>query len=235
MAEQNFRKYGWPIPVHLQATVADIAPDLQRTFTAAPSTPNVPSEPQSTADIEHSIRLAAGMGKIQEVDIAPTASRTDEKWRRTGNGEFEQITTGKVRLGRDGKPRRPPKRRNSNDIRRDQLVEAVLSEAKRTLFRNILRALTDPPSGLLRCTSASETSRIRYREQRRSFPCTVSGRILRVCRRSATAAAQAGASSRSERRERTSQGTETWWLEERTSKDATGRRASGKDKEVTFV
>jgi hypothetical protein len=180
MAEQNFRKYGWPIPVHLQATVADIAPDLQRTFTAASSTSDVRAEPQSTADIEHSIRLAAGMGKIQEVDIAPTASRTDEKWRRTENGEFEQVTTGKVRLGRDGKPRRPPKRRNSNDVRRDQLVEAVLSEAKRTLFPIILQTPTDQTSRLLRCTSTIETPRIRCREQRRCFPCTVSGRILRV-------------------------------------------------------
>jgi hypothetical protein len=70
------------------------------------------------------------MGKIQEVDIAPVATRTDDKWRRLENGEFEQVATGKVRSGRDGKPRRPPKRRNSNDIRRDQLVEAVLSESK---------------------------------------------------------------------------------------------------------
>jgi hypothetical protein len=70
------------------------------------------------------------MGKIQEVDITPVATRTDDKWRRLENGEFEQVATGKVRSGRDGKPRRPPKRRNSNDIRRDQLVEAVLSESK---------------------------------------------------------------------------------------------------------
>jgi hypothetical protein len=36
-----------------------------------------------------------------------------------------------VRLGRNGKPRRQPKRRNSEDLRRDQLVEAVMREAKR--------------------------------------------------------------------------------------------------------
>lgn len=77
--------------------------------------------------------MAAGNGKIEEVEIGPIAKRTDEKWRRLENGEFEQISTGKVRLGRDGKPRRPPKRRNSDDIRRDQMVEAVLSEAKRML------------------------------------------------------------------------------------------------------
>jgi hypothetical protein len=72
------------------------------------------------------------MGKIQEVEAGPDPTqRTDHKWRRLENGEFEQVSTGKVRLGRDGKPRRPPKRRNSEDVKRDQMVEAVLSEAKR--------------------------------------------------------------------------------------------------------
>jgi hypothetical protein len=181
MAEQNFRQYGWPIPIHLQATVADFAPDLEQPFAEMPLPSGTPIEPQSTADIEHSIRLAAGMGKIQEVDIAPVATRTGEKWRRLENGEFEQIATGKVRLGRDGKPRRPPKRRNSNDVRRDQLVEAVLSEAKRMSPHTVLQAPTDLTSGLLRCTSANEASRTWGGEQRRSHTCTVSGGILRVC------------------------------------------------------
>lgn len=75
--------------------------------------------------------MAAGHGKIEEVEIVPVAKRTDEKWRRRENGDFESLTTGKIRTGRDGKPRRPPKRRNSEDVKRDQLVEAVLSEAKR--------------------------------------------------------------------------------------------------------
>lgn len=75
--------------------------------------------------------MAAGMGKIEEVDIAPMEKRKDEKWRRLENGEFEQVATGKVRMGRDGKPRRPPKRRPSEDLRRDQMVEAVLSESRR--------------------------------------------------------------------------------------------------------
>jgi len=77
--------------------------------------------------------MAAGNGKIEEVEIGPIMKRTDEKWRRLENGDFESIATGKIRTGRDGKPRRPGKRRNSDDVRRDQLVEAVLSEAKRML------------------------------------------------------------------------------------------------------
>lgn len=127
MAEQNYRQYGWPIPNHLQSTVAAIAPDLKHTFTS--------SAVQATAasstiddDTEHSSRTAAGQGKLQEVDLGPdAASRTHKDWKRLeGNAPAPR-----VRLGRDGKPRRGPKRRNSEDIRRDQMVEAVMNESKR--------------------------------------------------------------------------------------------------------
>jgi hypothetical protein len=113
-----------------------------------PSTTTTSAEAHNPTGIEQSIRMAAGMGKIEEVDIGSIEKRTDEKWRRLENGEFEQVATGKIRLGRDGKPRRPPKRRNSEDIRRDQLVDAVLSEAKRTLSWTVFRALVNFSSRL---------------------------------------------------------------------------------------
>jgi hypothetical protein len=159
------------------------------------------------------------MGKIEEVDIGPAAQRTDEKWRRLENGEFEQVATGKVRLGRDGKPRRPPKRRNSEDVRRDQLVEAVLSESKRRAHNLLNPALADVNSGLLRCDG--EFSRTWRHEQRRSHTSAVPSRLLRVDRRSATTTAQAPTNYRRQRRERSTQRTETRWFEERTCKNAT--------------
>lgn len=110
-----------------------MAPDLTHTFSVPPQNQSTEVEAQSLAGIEQSVQRAAGMGKIEEVDIRALVDRTDEKWKRLESGEFEQKSTGKVRLGRDGKPRRPPKRRNSEDIRRDQLVEAVLSESKCTI------------------------------------------------------------------------------------------------------
>jgi hypothetical protein len=89
------------------------------------------------------------MGKIQEVELGPDPTvRTDHKWKRLDSGEFQQIATGKVRLGRDGKPRRPPKRRNSKDVKRDQMVEAVLRESKRTLLLLRPKTLADFDSGL---------------------------------------------------------------------------------------
>ncbi|KAH8727853.1 hypothetical protein GQ44DRAFT_610534 [Phaeosphaeriaceae sp. PMI808] len=134
LAEQNHRQYGWPIPSHLQTIITEIAPDLKHTFVMASAAPRPAVDAHNVPNPEHSIRLAAGMGKIEEVDITPTEKRTDEKWRRLENGGYEQIAAGKARLGREGKPRRPPKRRNSEDVRRDQLVEAVFSEAKLDYF-----------------------------------------------------------------------------------------------------
>jgi hypothetical protein len=129
--------------MHLQATVAEIAPDLRHGLMVTSSISATPAEAHNLAGIDQSTRMAAGMGKIEEVDIGPIAKRDDEKWKRLENGEFEQIATGKIRLGRDGKPRRPPKRRNSEDVRRDQLVEAVLSEARRVLCQTFIQAVTD--------------------------------------------------------------------------------------------
>ncbi|RYC57908.1 Nucleoside-triphosphate phosphatase, partial [Xylaria longipes] len=46
----------------------------------------------------------------------------------------------KVRLGRDGKPWKPRNRRNSDDIKRDQLVEEILREN-----RHVYETPTPPP------------------------------------------------------------------------------------------
>lgn len=121
----------------------EIAPDLRQSLISKPSTSETSAEIQDPADIEKDVRMAAGMGKIEEVDISPMEKRTDEKWMRLENGQFEQIATGKVRMGRDGKPRRPPKRRPSEDIRRDQMVEAVLSESRRMYTFATLRPSTN--------------------------------------------------------------------------------------------
>lgn len=120
MAEKNHRQYGWPIPAHLQSSVAAIAPDLKHTFAATPATSSIPVEADKPADVEHSNRLAAGQGKLQEVEIAPHAA----------------APVSKARRDKYGYAWRNPKRRNSEDLRRDQLVEAVLREAKRTFLNH---------------------------------------------------------------------------------------------------
>jgi hypothetical protein len=76
------------------------------------------------------------MGKLHEVDLGPLAAarnieRTEAARKKLEGTYIEEKAEPKVRLGRNGKPRRQPKRRNSEDLRRDQLVEAVMREAKR--------------------------------------------------------------------------------------------------------
>ena len=84
-------------------------------------------------------RQAAGLGRLHEVDLGEDSrlrniSLTEAARRRLEHGEQPEEMAGKVRLGRDGKPRRARKRRGSEDIKRDKLVEEVLKESKRMLL-----------------------------------------------------------------------------------------------------
>ena len=129
MAEQNYRQYGWPIPKHLQPTVTAIAPDLKHTFTENP-VQAAAATAAANDDADHSRRVAAGQGRLEEVDLGSDATRTHKAWQRLAGEE----KAPRVRLGRDGTPYRSRKRRTSDAIRRDQMVDAVLSEAKLDFF-----------------------------------------------------------------------------------------------------
>ncbi|EKD19289.1 uncharacterized protein L3040_009271 [Drepanopeziza brunnea f. sp. 'multigermtubi'] len=92
-------------------------------------------------------RQPASIGKLQEIDLGDEArdrniKRTTNAQRRL-NGEIveeEEANEGgkkkkkKVRLNRDGSVWVPRKRRGSDDIKRDQLVEAVLRENKLEIY-----------------------------------------------------------------------------------------------------
>lgn len=93
-------------------------------------------------------RQPAALGKIHEIDLGRDASlrnqqRTELAMRKARGEEIppeEPVVTKKPRLGRNGKPRRGPKRRNSEDVKRDQLVEQVLHESRRELTRHGITA-----------------------------------------------------------------------------------------------
>ena len=82
-------------------------------------------------------RQPAALGKLHEIDLGPDATliniaRTEAAKRKLeGRSPELEEDKGKVRLGRDGKPRRNRRRRNSDDVKRDKLVEEVLRESKR--------------------------------------------------------------------------------------------------------
>lgn len=134
MAEQNLRQYGWPIPKHLQTAVATIAPDLEHTFSLAGSTAqgslSGSGQPPNTVQSD---RLAAGQGKLQEVDLGPSAAaRIEQAWKRLESGAPAEEPTNRKK-DKYGYQWRKSKRRNSEAERREQMVEAVLREAKRML------------------------------------------------------------------------------------------------------
>ena len=145
-AEKNHRLYAWPIPAHLRRLVATITPTVDQS--AVSTTSEKPDrrivdkvvESAEGANPDYSHRMAAGMGRLQEIDLGPEATaqnvqRTEEARRRQQSGRAyvpEIEPPVKIRLGKDGKPRRNRNKRNSEDLRRDAMVEAVMREAKRT-------------------------------------------------------------------------------------------------------
>ncbi|PVI02195.1 hypothetical protein DM02DRAFT_653822 [Periconia macrospinosa] len=140
LAEKNLRLHGWPIPKHLEAAVASLAPDsIEKPAAVVASAPSANDHP-GVSD-EHNHRLAAGKGKLQEVELSSSGAAV----RQDKTPALE--STNKVRLGKDGKPRRHPKRRNSEDLRRDQIVEAVLREAKLDYFEEDQATNAPAPSG----------------------------------------------------------------------------------------
>lgn len=78
-------------------------------------------------------------GRLQEVDLgdearARNAAMTEQARRRLAGETIEDESDGsrkRHRVGKDGKPWRGRKRRASDDIKRDQMVEALMRENRR--------------------------------------------------------------------------------------------------------
>ncbi|KAK2740259.1 hypothetical protein FQN55_008985 [Onygenales sp. PD_40] len=90
-------------------------------------------------------RQPASLGKLHEIDLGPDSKlrnieRTEAATRRLAGDEpleedDEKIAgSRKDRPGKDGKYWRGRRRRNSEDIKRDQLVEEVLRESKLDVY-----------------------------------------------------------------------------------------------------
>lgn len=85
-------------------------------------------------------RQPASLGKLHEIDLGPDATlrniaRTEAAQRKLSGMESEiDAKTGKIRLRRDGKLYGWRKRRNSEDVRRDKLVEEVMRESKLEIY-----------------------------------------------------------------------------------------------------
>ena len=85
-------------------------------------------------------RAPATQGKLHEIDLGPDATlrniaRTAAAQRKLEGTDPEiDEKTGKIRLRKDGKPYGWRKRRNSDDIKRDKLVEEVMRESRLEIY-----------------------------------------------------------------------------------------------------
>jgi hypothetical protein len=103
------------------------------------STTTIPGEVAYEQGSERTVqKQPASLGKLHEIDLGPDATmkniaRTEAAARRLDGEEMpveENRGEKKPRLGRNGKPWRSRRRRNSDDVKRDELVEEVLRESK---------------------------------------------------------------------------------------------------------
>lgn len=87
-------------------------------------------------------------GRLQEVDLgeearARNAAMTEQARRRLAGEAVDDESDGarkRPRVGKDGKPWRGKKRRTSDDVKRDQMVEALMRENRRK-FHLVLQLL----------------------------------------------------------------------------------------------
>ena len=103
---------------YTQPTAADQAPSPTSTTIEATTIKNSASERQPD-------KLSVAAGKLMEVDLGSSLSKHEEE------AAAKAAKPVKVRLGRDGKPWRPRKRRNSDDLARDALIDSIMKENSR--------------------------------------------------------------------------------------------------------
>ncbi|KIW05626.1 uncharacterized protein PV09_03497 [Verruconis gallopava] len=81
-------------------------------------------------------KQSVAAGKLIEVDLGDSVSKYQEE------EAAKALKPSKVRLGRDGKPWRPRKRRDSESLARDALVESVLKENSLSRFQDFMSSTT---------------------------------------------------------------------------------------------
>ncbi|KAK8236817.1 hypothetical protein HDK77DRAFT_300049 [Phyllosticta capitalensis] len=103
---------------------------LSQNSTRRPGTNDGPLALTARGAESHRERQPAGMGKLQEIDLGEevtrmNAQRTQEATRKLQSGELVEPTDERF----SGRGRRGRKRRTSEDIKRDKIVEDILKES----------------------------------------------------------------------------------------------------------
>ncbi|CEI64101.1 hypothetical protein FVEN_g8951 [Fusarium venenatum] len=94
-----------------------------------------PTRQSSTMATKHETGRAVMQGQLMEIDLGDHAQDSSAARNAgAGQGDGDERRAKKPRLRRDGKPWRPRKRRDSDAVKRDQLVDEILREAKLDLY-----------------------------------------------------------------------------------------------------
>lgn len=115
----------------------------------APTMAPVAPAPPTRSDGGH----AAMQGQLVEIDLGDEARDSNvartERATQPGRSSAEAEDHGgrrskKPRLGRDGKPWRPRNRRDSDAIKRDQIVEEILRESRLDVYEAPVQQASNP-------------------------------------------------------------------------------------------
>ncbi|QSZ35358.1 hypothetical protein DSL72_008228 [Monilinia vaccinii-corymbosi] len=131
------------------------------------------SRNESGQQIKEPQRAPTTMGQLLEIDLGEEArvrnAHRTELARRKAAGESIDLEESaqpplKPRLGRDGKPWRGRKRRGSDDIQRDALVDAILHENRLEIYEPISSSSSKQTEGLANDDTIAETFRKDWEE-----------------------------------------------------------------------
>jgi hypothetical protein len=128
------------------------------------------AEQDQTVKHGTAVREATTAGKLQEIDLGPSTSRANElrTAQATTNRNGQSVLAvpkqkQRKGLGPDGKPWRSKKnRRTEEDIKRDALVESIMSEAP-------IDALALTPAPAMTVTSADADAEMLHEFQREYY------------------------------------------------------------------
>lgn len=89
------------------------------------STSTSTADMSATAKVHSTDKHSVTAGRLMEVDVSNSQALWDEE------AAAKAAKQPRVRLGRDGKPWRSRKRRNSEKLARDALIDSILKETPR--------------------------------------------------------------------------------------------------------
>ncbi|KAB8302047.1 hypothetical protein EYC80_005499 [Monilinia laxa] len=131
------------------------------------------SKNEAVQQIKEPQRAPTTMGQLLEIDLGEEArvrnAHRTEIARRKAAGEAIDLEESehpapKPRLGRDGKPWRGRKRRGSDDIQRDALVDAILHENRLDIYEPVPSLSSKQAEGLANDDAVAETFRKDWEE-----------------------------------------------------------------------